>query len=814
MLRNYFLTALRNLSRNRLYAGASIAGLAIGFAAALLIAVFIRDEHSYDRWIPDHERVFHAVSVITLPGESPTRGAATPPALKRVLETEFPQIEAVARMSGGNALSAVRRGDISATEQPGVLQWVDPAFFEIFRFPPLAGDPTRALASPDAVVLTRSMARKYFGRDAPLGEVIEIDKQPMRVAAVIEDLPSQSHLIGGIFASGEGPSSGMRASESGAGPLSNNVITYVKLKPGASVTGIAQRMGDVLETRLPPGPLGPGEIKRDVALTAIAEIHLGPSIQNELKPTGDRTVIAGLATVGVLIVMIAGVNFVTLMTARAGRRSVEVGVRKAAGATRRDLVVQFVGETFLYVAFAALLAVALAELLLPAANALTQRRMAFDYLGEPALLAGLAAVTLLVAALAGAYPALILAGFRPAAVLKGGVTQDGRSGGRLRQALVVFQFSVLIGLIVLAATIYRQTSFAVNEGMRLDADQMLLVYAQPCTPAIRDAMGALSGVEGAACGSAFVYEFGNTNDTVRLGGKELSAEIQPVDFGFLELYGLTPVAGRFFDAGRPADSAEASAPVVINETAARRLGFSDPAQAVGKTLLNHFDPNQVNFDTWPPQRGSEIIGVAPDFTFGSVRAPIEPTLYFAGAQQPLYSSALSVKLDGRSVPETLKTIDETWRRIGDGRPMFRVFVEQATLRHYVNALVEGAVIAVCSIIALSIACLGLFALSAYTAERRTKEIGIRKALGASSGDVLKLLIWQFSRPVLIANLIAWPIAFLAARHWLEGFAYRVEIAPWTFVSAGGAALLIAWSTVFVHALKVARAKPVRALRYE
>jgi putative ABC transport system permease protein len=495
-------------------------------------------------------------------------------------------------------------------------------------------------------------------------------------------------------------------------------------------------------------------------------------------------------------------------------------VRKAAGAGRRDLIVQFLGEAMVYVLLAGVLAIALAELLLPAFNLLLQRKLVFDYLGDPALAVTILGVFLATGLLAGAYPAFVLSAFRPAATLKGGLVQT-TGGGRLRAGLVIAQFAVLIGLVVVAITIARQTLFALNEGMRVDKDQVALVFFQPCLESLRDEAAKLPGVRSAACANATSLNLSDNHDTTTFGGRQIELATQAVDFGFLELFGLKPLAGRLFDRNRAADAPSpgkfGGQPIVINASAVRRLGFTSPQQAIGRTIQWHGtwdeslrQPTSVT----PPLTGSQVIGVVPDFTLGSVRRAIEPTIFVVGRYLPPDSVGLAVKFDGKQTPEALAGLDRLWERLGGGRPMLRIFVDQFTLRLYIDTIVQGATIAAAAIVALSIAGLGLFALSAYTTERRTKEIGVRKAMGASTSDILKLLLWEFSKPVLLANLIAWPAAWLLMDWWLKGFAYRVDQAPWTFLAASAGAVLIALATVCVHALKVARARPVNALRYE
>jgi putative ABC transport system permease protein len=819
VFRNYIAAALRNLARNRVYGAVTIAGLAIGLAAAMLIALFVRDEYSYDRFFPGYRQVYRVSETVQIPGERAIISDVTPVRVGPALKLEFPQVAYMARLTNGDFPATLKRGDFSAAEP--TFAWADPDFFRILPLPALAGDVASALDQPDGLVMTRQMARKYFGHDAPLGESLLVNGHPMRVAAVIKDLPSNTQLAAEIYGSARSAYSPFAHYEEIDTSLNNVVSTYVRLRPGAALSSLAPQLPAFVDRDLPTQGFDQRAAKTRITMTLVplADVHLRPATQGDTKPAGDKRVIAAIAAIGVLVVVVAAINFITLMTARASRRAVEVGVRKVAGATRRDLVVQFMGEAMLYVLVAAVVATALAELLLPAFNALLQRRMAFDYASDPRLAGGMLAATAAVALLAGVYPAFVLSAFRPASVLKGGPAQA-VGGGFLRQVLVGVQFAVLIALILGAVTIARQTLFALNEGMRLDKDQVVFIAANPCTDALRDAIQGLPGVTKAACASASALNLSNSDieDATVVDGRRRILALAPVDFGFFDVYNVKPLAGRLQDRNRPADGfspgAAANPPVVINETALKKLGFSSAQAAIGHTVLWHFHTDLTVPYGADPARPSEIIGVVPDFTFGSMRAPISATLYMVGPKVGYYSIALNARLDGRRMPETLRAIDQVWRRIEGPAPIQRTFVTLFTLRLYVDTLTQGALILIAAIVTLSIAALGLFALSAYTTERRTKEIGIRKAMGAGSGDILRLLLWQFTQPVLWANLIAWPLAFLGLRWWLGGFAYHVALTPWSFVAAGAGSIAIAWATVFVHALRVARAKPVHALRYE
>ncbi|HEY3889853.1 MAG TPA: ABC transporter permease [Caulobacteraceae bacterium] len=813
MFRNYLSAALRNLERNSLYAGVTIFGLAVGFAAALLIALYVRGELTYDRFIPGHDRVYVYSERIEYPGERPVLTDSSSVRVGPALKAEFPQIQYAARLTGKDLPATVKRGDFTASESN--LTWADPDFFRVMPLPVVAGDLASALDEPDGLVITRAIARKYFGRDAPIGQSLLINGAPMKVTAVIQDLPPTTHLIFDMYGSTRAPQSPMPGLEKRDTPQNLVVITYVRLQPGASAAGVD--MGGFVRRHFSPEQLGEASSRTRITayLVPLTQIHLRPDIQGAYTGT-DPAVLAGVGAVGVLIVLVAAINFVTLMTARATRRAVEVGVRKAAGATRRDLIAQFMGEALIHVAMAGLIAAALAELVLPGFNILVGRKIVIDY-GDPILFAALPALVLAVGLAAGAYPALVLSNFRPAIVLKGGLAPSGGSA-LVRQMLVVVQFAVLIGLILFATTITRQTLFAINQGMRLDKNQVLLVLAKPCTDDLRDAMAAVGGVEKAACASAQALNLSVIGTKATVAGRDVGVYTGPVDYDFFGVYNIAPLAGRLFDHNRPADGYAAGAPsnppLVINETARHKLGFANDQAAIGKTVTWPFHTDLDSAFGKDPAKPSQIIGVVPDFTFGSMREPILPMLFMVGPKVSYYSLALNLRLDRNHIPRALAGIDQVWRRFEPGDPIQRFFVTEFALHAYIDTLREAGLIVAAALVALFIAALGLFALSAYTTERRTKEIGVRKAMGAGTSAVLRLLIWQFSQPVLWANLLAWPVAFLVMNWWLHGFAYHVDQAPWVFVAAGAAALIVAWATVFIHALRVARAKPVGALRYE
>jgi putative ABC transport system permease protein len=806
MFRNYMMAALRNLARSRLYTGINIVGLSVGFTAAILMALYVRSEFNYDTFLPDYDRVFSVAEVYHPPGGGPLRVDAALPNIAAPMKLDYPAIDTIARlMQGGGDLR------VGAIEVLDDITWADPGFFKVMPFPVIAGDPSATLARPDGIVLTRAAARKYFGRDAPIGETMEIDRTyRMQVGAVIEDIPVNSHLAAQIFASGLASFSPLtmadRADRSGIG---DTAFTYFRLAPGASVDPIRADLAAFLERHAigPQAALHLTPPVLELIIVPLRDIHLRPAALGALTTRANKETLYALAATGGLIVLIAAINYVTLMTARSTKRAVEVGIRKVVGATRRSLVSQFIGESLLYVVIAMVLAMACLELLIPWFNTYAPANLAFAYWRDPWLLGELVALVVTVGVLAGIYPAMALSSFRPASVLKGGPLASA-GAGVVRTGLVILQFAMLIGIILMTATVYRQSRFALNDTLRVPTDQILWVTGA-CDEAIQRQIQALPGVRAAACSAPYRQSHVMVH---RIDGTQLAFSRTYVDFGYLELYGLRPLAGRFFDNSFGADSVSPDEPasfqpnVVINETALQQLGFQRPVDAVGKEI---FWIRGGDLRAPPPP--STIIGVAPDFSATTSRAKIDPAIYLVDRST---LNVLNVKLDGGKIPETLASIDRLWKEINASRPISRVFLNQIMQREYMDVIRQGAIFVVFSALALFLACIGLFGLAAFATERRTKEIGIRKAMGADSCDIVRLFAWEFSKPVLWANLLAWPVAYYCANRWLKGFAYHVDLELWMFLAAGGIALVIALLTVSGHALLAARAKPVTALRYE
>lgn len=815
MFRNYLAAALRNLVRNRLYAVINIVGLSVGFAAALLIVLFVRDELSYDSWVPGHERTYAVFSHYYGSGGVERWSTTTVPGMTAALVLDFPSIEETARLVHAvtESTNTLRRGDKDFIE---TVYWADPTLLRVLPLPVLFGDAATALDQPDSLVLTLRMARKYFGRDNPVGEIIELAHQyPYRVTAVLEDLPSNTSLNAEIIASGRASFSPLAQLDALPPNMLNQVVyAFIRLKPGADIGQLRDAAAD-FSTRRIHDSVGAVQRRVEPVFVPLADVHLTRVERQDdlmplpMTPQGSISAIRAVIAVGAIITVLALINFVTLTTARGGRRAIEVGVRKMSGAERRHLIAQFIGEAFIYILLSMLFAASLVKALLPGVNAYLQREITLHASQDLVLAGVLILVCALAAIVAGAYPAFFLSSVPPAAVLSGDAVHSA-SGGRLRRALVTFQFALLIVPMVAAGVVAWQVRYAENEGLRLDKDQIVLINTR-CLDTLRDEVAKLPGVRAVACSRSVPLRYGGSvrMRSSRVGtldeAQNPSISLGPVDFGFLELYGLRPLAGRFFSRDYSNDSNGSGKPgarlsnVILNQTALTAFGFASPEEALGQTVSSSLLGE------------GQIIGVVNDFLVGPADRPVNPTVF---QNDPGIFNTLHVKLAGQDIPEVLGGIERLWAKYSGGFPFSFTFFDQRVQAQYDDIRRQSQLFAVFSGVAVFIACLGLLGLASFTAERRTKEIGVRKAMGAGRADVLRLVLWEFVKPVLWANLIAWPIAYVVMRRWLEGFAYHVDLEPWIFMAASALALGIAILTVSGHALVVARAQPSAALRYE
>ncbi|HZF29749.1 MAG TPA: FtsX-like permease family protein [Gammaproteobacteria bacterium] len=815
MLRHYVAIALRNIARSKLYATISVTGLAIGFGAAALVGLYVHDELTYDRWLPSHERIYMVTAGLATGGQL---SGTAPSDVGHWLVSDYPQLEAVTRFFlDGGFMADADNPDRKFNE---VITWADRSTFDVFKFPVLAGALEGALDKPDSLVLTRGTARKYFGTEtAAVGKTLLYNgTQPMVVTAVIANLPSNANLgFIGILAAAHAPFS--QAAQQELAPISVfggklwNSRTFVLLRAGVAVAPFRESLATLIDRH---APMNAGTRKASeiwlLGARPLSALHL--STGAAATPDGQSYgAVYTVAAIGLLILLTASINFVNILTAVGVRRALEVGVRKALGAQRRDLFTQFMSESFLYVAIGAVVGFGIAALALRPLNTFLNRRIDFSMFLDWRVAAASVAFLAATALLAGVYPAVVLSSFRPATVTKGGRAGGGQAF--VRQALVVLQFSILIALLISTAVTYRQMRLGVREGLRMTTDPVVIMNGE-CNDALKGAMLRAPGVREAACSMGVPQlGMGFISPMQRRDREAVGMGYLPVDYGFFELYGLELAAGRLFapelgtDASPPDNVWNRPESVVVNETGVRALGFGSAEEAVGQTVsFMHMFRQPATF---APRHDATIIGVLRDFQMGPLRDAITPAAFYV---DPGNFRVLSLKLDGRATPEALDAIDRIWSEYAGPAPARRIFYDRSVQNMYLDLQRQTTLFTVFAGIAVLIAVLGLVGLAAHAAVSRTREIGIRKTLGGGRWAITRLLLWQFARPVLIANVIAWPVGFWAMSSWLSGFATRVELVWWVFVGAGAVTLVVAVAAVLVHTWGMAGTRPVAALRYE
>ena len=829
MWRNYLTVAVRALAKNRTYAFINIFGLAIGLAACLLILLYVRYETSFDRWIPEGERVYQVQSIFTDPetGERSIQ-QATHGIITDTLPKDFPQIEAIARADGDQAV-LLRNGE--PVNAPMIR--TDENFFQILQVPFLHGDPRTALKDTDSLVLSRSDAERLFGKVDVVGQSItgirRGERYELRVTGVFEDMPRNSHLDLGMV----GRIREQDKEACGWGCI--NGWVYLKLKPGADPEEINRQLPAWEKRNITPVDVGGVKVSEgdafDWRLVNVRDVHLSEAEGDIERPGNDRRTIITFTVVALLILGIACVNFVNLATARASQRAREVALRKVLGANRKQLITQFLGESMLLTAVAMLLALAMAELVLPLLSNFLNADLDLKYLGSDGVLLPVLGLLLAVGLAGGLYPAFYLSRYQPGAVLRANKsTAEPQGSGRLRGILVVAQFAVSIGLIICTAIVYSQTEFARTsdpgyrrEGL-IQASGLNRAALVPLTETLLREVEKVEGVKHATASNIWVASGQTANTNVQLPGrtKPLTIGWYSVHPSFFEAMEIKLLAGRKLsrsfandNAWTPYEPEEAVEPaqralvqrglnVVVNELAAKQMGFQSPAAAIGK---------QVKVNQFSDAIGMlpvTIVGVVQDSRFRSFREAVEPMIFH---DRGIYSM-LIVRYDSADPEKVRQNIGRVWNQLAPDVPYEGEFADDQLAELYLSEAARAKMFGGFALLAVIIACLGLFGLAAFTAERRTKEIGIRKVFGATVRDIVRLLAWQFSKPVILANIIAWPIAWWVMRDWLNGFDSRIDLGPGPFLLAGLIALAIAIGTIAGHAIKVARANPIKALRYE
>jgi putative ABC transport system permease protein len=799
MIKNYIKVAVRNLLKHMGYTFINILGLAVGIAASILIVLYITHELSYDKFHEQAERTYRITADWSNNGDSRIHQLGTPFILAKTIREKYPQVEAITQVTGPLGDLIIRYQDTAFKESEAFC--AEPSFFEVFSFPLIKGNPETSLEDPNTVVMTQSLARKYFRDEDPVGKTIEMqalgEKKFYKVTGVMEDIPQNSHFRFDMLIS-------MKTiyPEPSLGWDTNNYTTYVTLQEGVTQSLMEKKLVEIEKVHAFGGRK---HIPWIWTLEPITWIHLHSDLVTGNQPNGSIAYVRLFTVVAVLILLIAGINFVNLATARSSRRAKEVGIRKVVGSQRRQLVRQFLGESILLSLLALVFAVILIQVALPFYRNLTGKTLTLSYFENPFVIPGLLALALGVGILAGLYPALFLSSFKLTNVLKG-APLAGRSRGALtlRNGLVVFQFAMSVLLIIGSLVIFRQLNYIKNQRLGFDKEHVVVIHnADTLGTQLGPYMEQLkqqSDVLGVTT-SRSVPGQGTPNWGIGVEGVErqrpLNMNFMTCDHDFADVLNIKMLEGRFISREFPSDVNA----VVLNKKAAEYIGIENP---IGKKLR-----------IWWTRKNLTIIGIIDNFHFESLHRDVRRMGYLLPeAIDSKRKPYLLVKISSRVTTDVLSSFQKTWESMSGGLPFEFTFLDDKVNSLYQNDNRAGKIVTLFSCLAIFISCLGLFGLAAYVVEQRTKEIGVRKVLGAPLSNIMWLLTGQFVKWVVVANLIAWPLGYWIMNRWLQGFAFRASLSIWIFLASGLAALAIAALTVSSQVIKAAIANPAQSLKYE
>lgn len=806
MLKNYLKIAFRILKKYKGYSFINITGFAIGMACCFLILLWVRDELSYDMF-HDKARQIYRIGVQFGKTEK-DRGAYTPPALAEALVLEFPEIQNIVRLNTWPRNLLVRYEDKNFLETKIIK--ADSSIFDVFTIPFLRGNKKTALTKPNKIVITENIAAKYFGETDPLGKLLTIgsNQELYEISGVVENCPNNSHFLYDFIIS----DNSRNPSDWGG----HSRFTYIVLQENYPASELEIKFPDFIRKyqadyiqRAYGVSIEEYYANKDIYynfwLQPLSDIHLNASIWQDLPSNGNRMYVYIFSIIALFILLIACVNFVNLSTARATKRSLEVGLRKVVGSNRSQLILQFLGESIIFTFIALALSIVLISLILPTFNDFTQKQMELNIFSDFKIIFTFLAAALFVGIFSGIYPALYLTAFRPIAILRGKIRMGVQSGG-LRSGLVIFQFAISIIILLGTMIVYQQLTFFQNQKLGFDKDQVLVIHRANALgkqwPAFRQQLLQQPNITCVSSTGTLPGRHFDPNGH-RLEGappnEETPIYTAYVDYDFDELLDLKIYQGRFFSLDMPTDSTSA---VVINKTTARKLGLNEP---IGKRFRKEFGgAKEGEFVT--------IIGVLEDFNYHSLHHEILPMIL-----RPLKNGKgkfTSVKIISGDLNQTIKSIEKSWNKFSEDQPFEYSFLDEDFDNLYRSEQKMGNIFGIFSGLAIIIACLGLLGLVAFITEQRIKEIGIRKVLGASVLTIVTMLSKEFTKWILIANVIAWPIAYLAMNKWLQNFAYKINIGIYTFLLGALLIFCFAFFTLGYHAIRAAIANPVNSLKYE
>lgn len=801
MTRSHLKLAVRNLRRRPGYTAINVFGLAVGMASCLLILTYARSEWSYDQFHEEADRI-HRVNIRAVtPGDDVEIKAGQPLPLARTLTASFPEITAATSVVAAPSMQVV----VGSESQRHDALFVEPGFFAVFSFPLLAGDADRALAEPGSAVVSRTTAEQIWGHADAVGETLRIRNgetfREFRVTGVAADAPANSSIQYDMLLPLQDHAAWTRYADAWTSWLSN---TFFRLAPDASLESVQARLSAFAETNYAPMIqtwqilqwIGRDEGDFSLQTQPLSRIHFTPEVQQSQTPTTNPRWPGFLLGLALAVLGVACINFTTLSIGRASRRAREVGMRKALGAGRTQLMGQFWGEAILLSTLALVAALAMAEMALPFFSSLIGAPIALEYSAEGVLwLVGLALLTGL---LAGAWPAVFLSGFRPIVVLKGGPLSGGNA--RWMQALVVLQFTLSIGFIMAVMVVRDQVSFMQGADLGFHTDQVLVVEtmtgdvdeSERRTASLKEAWRSIPGVASVAASSSGMNKFLSWGAFGSADGEAHTIYTNRIDRDWLAVLGVETTAGQAFTPDFPGNDTSF---VLVNEALVREFGWENP---IGEPVNNY----------------GRVAGVVEDYHFQSLHSAVEPMMLTLADRGNAPYRYLFVRLAGEGAPDVLADLEAAWRAEVPESPFTWSFLEDDLNVQYATEHRAQRLMGAAALLAVLIACLGLFGLAAYAAERRTREIGIRKVVGAGTFSIVRLLSFEFVGLTMIAVVLAVPLAWIQMERWLDGFAYRTEIGWTTPVSAGLLALGVALVTVSWHAVRAAQADPVDSLRYE
>lgn len=830
MYKNYLVIALRNLQTRKQYAVLTIIGMMTGIACALITAIFVRHEFSYENWIPDVDNIYRVEQTYHFPGAPEYSLARVSPLVADSLQHYFGDIAQVTRWSLLNNVTVKRDNDAFSE----LVTLVDDNFIDFFSLSLVQGDKAAALGDINGLLLSESMAKKYFADTTAIGQTLTLDgSNAYRVTGVFKDLPANTHLQLDFIARYDQtvidkfvPPSRAKYHKQWNGPFS---VTYFKLKAGADINNIADRLDDYVNSHYAhPSPARAAMTPTEFVhfnVRAIADIHLYSKVRGDLKPGNPVAMVFGFFAIALLILTVAIINYASLATATSTLRAREIGLRKVLGAGLGDIRIQFIGEALITALVATILAMLATQLLLPRVTGfLNLPPGSLQLFGSATMVLTGLLIGLLSGLLAGLYPAFYLASVRPVKVLGANKSTE-KATSLIRSVLLVLQFSVTIGLLVALTVVSRQTDFVSKVNMGFDKDGISILGVNSTVNASRvqtllQQLRALPGVSASA--SSHIPTNGQVTIPTavqlpeRQGEDALSAVYTSVDEQFFALYGLELLAGRVLSSDYANDRVESLADditeldlnMVINRSAVNFIAAQSPQQAIGKQfkLVGGWDNRVVNVT---------VVGVIEDVNFGSAYERTEPMFFVNRMDMVFNISIKSAQQSQQNGQQQIQAkIRHIWQTVAPDDPIILEQMDALISAQYDDVKRQNTLLLVLSGLAIVISCLGVFGMASFSVHRRTKEIGIRKVLGAGVKDIMALMMLQFSKPVVVAMLIAWPLSGYIMSDWLQGFVLRIELSVWYFLFAGVAALLITWLTVGGHVYKAARAKPVEALRYE